>query len=202
MKIAIFGGTGRTGIHVVKKALGEGYEVSVLARTPEKMTISDNKLTVIQGDVTDSAAVARTIEGSNAVISSLAPSIEGVNNIVSVMQEQGPRRLIITAGAGINRPGDNPPFMSKIISRLVKTLSPDAYYQTLEVADAVANSGLDWTLVRAPQLVDKPATGSLYVGPLDGNMKRTLTREDYGNFLVAQVNDNSLVGQAPVVSDK
>lgn len=202
MKIAVFGGTGRTGIHVVKSALAQGYDVTVLARTPEKMTMTDEKLTVVQGDVRDKTAVAQTIAGCDAVISALAPHFVGVQNIIAVMQEQGVRRLIVTSGAGVKREGDTPPFSSKIISGVLKTFSKDVYEQSFAIADALLDSGLDYTLVRAPRLLDKPAAGNLYVGPLNKSMKTTLSREDFANFMVAQIEDKTWVGKSPVLSDK
>jgi|GEM_PF-6488115 len=36
MKIAIFGGTGKTGKHLVLEALNAGHDVTILARTPSK----------------------------------------------------------------------------------------------------------------------------------------------------------------------
>ncbi len=202
MKVAVFGGTGRTGVHVVRAALHKGYEVVALARTPQKMAVEDEKLTVIKGDVEDKTAVIQTVKGCDAVISAIAPNLAGVKNIIAAMKEQGVNRLVITSGAGVKRAGDDPPFSSKVISFLIKTFSREVYEQSIAIADAAQASGLDYTVVRAPRLVDKPATGSLYVGPLNKNMKTTLSREDYGNFLVAQVADDSLVRQTPVLSDK
>lgn len=202
MKIAVFGGTGRTGILVVKAALAQGYEVVSLARTPEKMMIQDEKLTVVQGDVEDKTAVAQTIAGADAVISALAPHLVGVQNIIATMQEAGVRRLLVTSGAGVKCPGDTPPFSSKIIGSILKLTSRDMYEQSVALADAVQVSGLDYTLVRAPRLMDKQATGNLYVGPLNKNMKTTLSREDFANFLVAQVQEDEWIGKTPVLSDK
>jgi putative NADH-flavin reductase len=203
MKLAVFGGTGRTGVHVVRQALEQGHEVVVLARTPDKMGIKHDRLTVVQGDVTDKAAVAKAISSdTDAVISSLGPTEAGVKNIIAVMKSAGVKRLVVTAGAGVYRSGDNPPFISKFISGMIKTFSKDAYQQTYNVVEAVERSGLDWTILRAPRLMDKPATGNLYVGPLDGRMKSTLSREDYAALLLAQATDRALVGQAPVCSDK
>jgi putative NADH-flavin reductase len=201
MKIAIFGGTGRTGVHIVEKALAEGYDVVVLARTPEKLTIQDEKLSVIQGDVADKAAVSQVLAGADAVICALAPTAAGMENVIASMKETGIRRIIVTSGAGVYRTGDEPPFSSKIISWLIKIFSRQAYQESLEIADALQASELDWTLVRAPRLVDKPATNDLYIGPLNKKMQTTLSRQDYANFLVAAVKDESLINEAPVLSD-
>jgi putative NADH-flavin reductase len=202
MKIAVFGGTGRTGIHVVKKALAQGHEVVVLARTPEKLTVQDEKFSIVQGDVTDQSAVDQTVNGADAVISTLAPTLVGMQNIIASMKKAQIRRIVATSGAGVYRTGDEPPFSSKVISWIIKTFSKQAYEESLAIANALQDSGLEWTLVRAPRLVDKPASNQLYIGPLNKNMKTTLAREDYAKFLVTAVNDDDLIGQSPVLSDK
>ena len=45
MKIALFGATGRVGGEVLKLALVEGHEVTVLVRSPEKLVPHD-RLTI------------------------------------------------------------------------------------------------------------------------------------------------------------
>ena len=202
MKIAVFGGTGRTGIHVAEKALAAGHEVAALVRSPEKMRIQDGKLMVIEGEVRDKSAVARTIQGADAVISALTPVREAMELIIAVMKEENVQRLIVTAGAGVYQEGDAPPFISKVISTFIKTFSRDAFEATVEVTELVKRSNLDWTLARAPRLINKPATGNLYIGPLNSKMKATLSREDYANFLVEQVGKDIYIGRTPVVSDK
>ncbi len=202
MKIAVLGGTGRTGLHVVQKALAAGYEVVALVRSPEKMTIQDDKLVVIEGEVTDKSAVAKTIQGTDAVISALTPIREGMHNIISVMQVNNVRRLIVTVGAGVYQDGDEPPFVSKVISTIIKIFSRDAYMATVDVSEMVKESGLDWTLARAPRLINKLATDNLYIGPLNSKMRPTLSREDYANFMIDQVDMDTYIGQTPVISDK
>ncbi|MDF1514961.1 MAG: NAD(P)H-binding protein [Anaerolineae bacterium] len=64
MKLSIFGATGRTGQHLVRQALSKGYEVVALVRTPAKLDIQHEDLTVIVGDVTDLASVTKAVTGA------------------------------------------------------------------------------------------------------------------------------------------
>ncbi len=73
MKLAIFGGTGKTGQHLIQQALDEGHEVVTLARAPSKVTIQHPRLKIIQGDVLDADCIADVIQGVDAVISVLGP---------------------------------------------------------------------------------------------------------------------------------
>ena len=48
MKIAIFGGTGRTGKQIVDQALANGHELKVLARTPSKLALQNEFLRLLR----------------------------------------------------------------------------------------------------------------------------------------------------------
>jgi len=50
MNILILGATGRVGSQIVNHALHDGHHVTVLVRTPEKIQITNEKLTIIQGN--------------------------------------------------------------------------------------------------------------------------------------------------------
>jgi nucleoside-diphosphate-sugar epimerase len=67
--IAIFGGTGQTGTHAVAYALEKGYKVQILVRNASKVTTKNENLTVIEGDITDQAALEKTIKGATYVVS-------------------------------------------------------------------------------------------------------------------------------------
>lgn len=47
MNICILGGTGRVGYQMVTYALHDGHHVTVLVRTPEKIQINHENLTII-----------------------------------------------------------------------------------------------------------------------------------------------------------
>ena len=68
--IAVFGATGSTGKCVVSSALKEGYAVQALARTPSKMEQYDgnDRVKVIQGDLSNEAAIQETIKGATYVV--------------------------------------------------------------------------------------------------------------------------------------
>ena len=58
--LAVFGATGQTGRHVVKIALEElGWKVKAMARTPSKLDIENDNLTIIQGDFSDREAIKK-----------------------------------------------------------------------------------------------------------------------------------------------
>lgn len=113
MKVAIFGAAGRTGMPLVQQALEEGHEVVALVRTPSKLSIGNQRLTIVQGDVTHLADVERVIQGVDAVLSVLGhvkgsePDVltHAIHNIITAMDKYhvggfciSPRNGVLVSG--------------------------------------------------------------------------------------------------------
>lgn len=73
MRLTIFGGTGPTGRLLVTAALDAGHDVTVFARSPGKLGIADERLRIVQGELSDAAGIRASIDGADAVISTLGP---------------------------------------------------------------------------------------------------------------------------------
>jgi putative NADH-flavin reductase len=225
MKLAIFGATGRTGLQLVAQALAAGHEVTVLARRPEKLAVGDGQklavgdgqklavgdgqLTIVQGDVTDAGRVAEAVAGAEAVLSVLGPTSnkpeylvsQGMGHIIAAMKAHGVRRLVVSAGAGVADPGDDPQLFHKVVGLLVRTLSRHVYEDMVRTVATVRSSELDWTIVRVPMLTDDPPTGKWKVGYVGRGPGARLSRADLAAFMLAQATDDRYLGQAPVVSN-
>jgi len=65
----------------------------------------------------------------------------------------------------------------------------------------VMDSSLHWTILRFPNIVDKPAKEKI-TASFDGKgLKMSITNEDLAHFMVAQLNDNEFIHKAPCVSN-
>jgi putative NADH-flavin reductase len=209
MKLTIFGATGRTGIPLVQQALAAGHSVTALARTPEKLPITHDQLTVVQGDATDSAAVERAVAGAEAVLSALgqtkgAPKdmqTVATRNIVAAMQQHGVRRLVSLTGAGVDAPQDQPKLINHLITFALKTLSGDVLRDAEGHAEVIRNSDLDWVIVRGPMLTEGPYTGQYRVGWVGVNTSARIARADVADFMLTQVTDDTYLRQAPMISE-
>ena len=209
MKIAIFGGTGRTGKHVVEQALAKGFEVKVLARTPSKLVIENDALTVIEGDISDEKTVEETINGVDAVISVLGPTSNepvfevscGMEHILAAMKKDGVRRLIISAGAGVGDPKDEPKFINHLINFLLKLMAKNVLDDMSRTVKLVRESDLDWTVVRMPMLTDDPKTGHVKVGYVGKGTGPRISRADAAEFLLAQLDNETYLRKSPVISN-
>ncbi len=207
--LAVFGGSGRTGRHVIEQALEGGHVVRVLARSANSIRSSGAGLTIVEGDVLDPAAVDRVIAGSDTVISTIGQvkgspatlQTDGIRNITEAMARHGIRRIVSLSGGGLPDPAnDRPKAADRIIRILLRLLSPRVLADAEGHLRVLRDSGLDWTVVRGPRLQDKPRTGTYRVGWVGVESSTTLGREDLAEFLLRQADDRSFVHQLPMVS--
>ncbi len=141
-RITVFGATGGTGKQLVEQALAAGYEVVAYARNPSKLNITNEHLTVVQGELSDQALIGNAIRGTDVVLSTLGPRggsknkpiTQGMQNIIAAMKKQGVRRLIITSTLSAKDPNDKPTFRTKAMVNLVKTTMHGAYEDIVSVA--------------------------------------------------------------------
>lgn len=209
MHLAILGATGRTGSHAVGVALSRGHDVSVLVRDPARLPAATReRVRVVTGDSTDAGALADVVAGADAVVSALGPvgrqpdlHTRTATALVSVAARGGPRRFVGVSGAGIDVPGDRKAPKDKVISALIRRLGGDVVRDKPAEYRVLAASGLDWTLVRPPRLVDGPASA----GPLEHDAHRStrssrITRADLGAFLIDVVEQELYVRAAPFVA--
>lgn len=208
LTFAIFGATGRTGVPLVEQALAAGHEVRAFARTPEKLPIESARLTVVQGDAQDAAAVERAVAGADAVLSALGHakgSQEDVQtvatqHIVAAMNAHGVRRLISLTGAGVADPRDAPKLWNRAIQGLMKLVARSVLEDAERHADVIRQSGLDWTIVRAPRLTNGAHTGRYRVGYVGKGTGMTISRADVADFMLRLVREGTHVHEAPMVS--
>lgn len=209
MKLAIFGASGRTGRPLVEQALAAGYSVTALVRDPAKLPISNERLTIIQGDALDPQAVDRTVAGADAVLSTLGQTkgspknmqTVATQNIAAAMQQHGVRRLVSLTGAGVRVSQDKPKLVDHAIRFAMQTLMSDLLRDAEAHVDVLRSSDLDWVLVRGPVLTDGPHTGKYRVGWVGVNTSPRIARADVADFMLKQTTDSSYVRQAPMVSD-
>lgn len=202
MKLAVFGATGKSGQALVAQALAAGHEVRALARTPAKLD-SQAGLSIVAGDAADAAAVRETLAGCVAAISLLGnfnrkPNTEvsdATRMIVSVMEAQGPRRLVVvtTIGTGDSFAPLRSPLFKLIIRFVVKEIWRDRERQEA----VVRASTIDWTIVRPGGLTDGTATGrwTLIDSGAAQPRKVSIARADLSTALLETVVDPMLTRQ-------
>lgn len=213
MKVTIFGATGFSGQAILADSIKQGHEVTILVRDASKIPIKHQNLTIVEGNVLNPQTVASVLHHQEAVIQCLGVGGKGDGKpttfisdatkvIVDEMQNQKIKRLIAMSNVGAgNSIAFQPWFFTKIIlpyfMKWLKVIIEDKN----RMEPIIMNSNLDWTIVRCPNIVDKPAKGRCNA-TLDGKgLKLSITLSDLSKFMVDQLKQTVFIKQAPSVSN-
>lgn len=213
MKIAIFGATGFSGKAILAEALKQGHEVKILVRDSSKIQNRHKNLTIIEGDVLNQQIVASFLKFQEVVIQCLGIGGKGdgkpnsfISNatkiIVEEMQTQNIKRLVAMSNVGA---GNSNSFLPIIFTKIILPYFMKWLKEIIDdknrMEPIIMNSNLDWTIVRCPNIVDKPARGNCNA-TLDGkDLKLSITLEDLAKFMVKQITDNTFSKKAPSISN-
>lgn len=218
--IAIFGASGLTSSECVYQCLQNGDSVIGLTRNPDKLTIptgsggskageplTDDNLSMIKGDVTNPADVAKVFEGGavDGVIIGLGGKTKDVGNtmltdgtkvVMDEMKKNGVKRVAVITSIGAGDSKDQAPFFFKILmATAMKSIFNDKNNQEAAVMD----SGLEYCIVRPGGLTVEPPTGVINV--IDGEAG-SITRADVATFCLGAVTqeDFEYIGKTPCIS--
>ncbi|THV33437.1 NAD(P)-dependent oxidoreductase [Glycomyces buryatensis] len=208
MKLTIAAATGATGRLVLSGALSAGHDVTALVRSPGKLPAGTP---AVQADLSnpDPAALAEALAGADAVVSALGATSKaeagvatrGTGALIEAMQATGCARLVALSAAPIGtfpsparpdkpRTEPNASALDKLGMAIVKRVLREHYEDLAAMEDLIMDSGLDWTIVRPPQLTDKPATGAYRT--VEGAMPRggiKIARADVAHAMLAALAD-------------
>jgi putative NADH-flavin reductase len=211
MKIAIFGASGATGLLLTERCLAANFEVTALLRSPQKFPLHE-RVTVVEGNAFDPIAIRKTIESADVVLSALgARSLSkedvlerAIPLIVAAMQETGVQRIITLGSAGAEASSlDKQPawrrwFVQKIVYNTF--LKWPVASQRAQLA-ALAASGLDWTMVMPPMLLNSPGHGTFRIdGEALPRYGSRISRSDVADFMMKQIGDPQWVGKGVYVA--
>ncbi|MFC0213906.1 NAD(P)-dependent oxidoreductase [Paenibacillus chartarius] len=198
MNILILGATGRVGGQIVTYALHDGHHVTVLVRTPEKIQINHEKLTIIQGNVLNKDDIARATHGIDVVISALNTDgtttlSESMPLIIEAMQNKGIQRIITIGTAGI--------LQSRTAPNLLRYQSSESRRKLVRAAeehhkvyDMLKQSTLEWTIVCPTYLPDGERVGKYRVErnflPEDGV---EISVSDTAEFTYSQIKNSDFI---------
>jgi putative NADH-flavin reductase len=219
MRLTIFGPTGGTGRRLVERAIAEGHDVTAFARNPSKVTARHERLRIVAGDAFDPTSVLEAVAGNEAVIcvlGSRTPSnplhprrpgdpngvtSAGSQNIVAAMKEHGLRRLVCQTAWGVGESRQNPGIAGAFFMNvLVPPLLRDEYADKEAQEKLVAESDLDWIIVRPMILTNGPWTND-YRADVDLKPGRRpyISRADVADFLLKQLTDDTFVRKTPAI---
>ncbi len=173
--------------------------------------LSDPQLDKCNGSALNQADVAGALRGVDAVVMALGipagPEMvlgpvrlfsEATAVVVAAMRNTGVRRLICVTGFGA---GDSRAAVGCLQGVVFRMFLGRAYNDKDIQEQIIRTSGLDWVIARSGILTSGSRTGS-YKALLEPKTWRNgvISRADVADFLVKQIDDNALLGRAPVLA--
>jgi putative NADH-flavin reductase len=202
VKLVVLGATGATGLEIVSQAVEHGHSVTALVRSPERLKAFRDRITIKQGDLLNGADLEQVIHGHDAVLSGFGPRLPVSKAdadllqrfavaLTSAMLHAGVRRVVVESVAFLFRDSILPP--AYLLGRL---FFPRTVADASAMERVFAESELDWTMVRPPELTDKPYTGKYRVR--EGHLPRfgfKISRADVADFMIKVVENRSSIGK-------
>ncbi|KAI2627332.1 NAD(P)-binding protein [Hypomontagnella submonticulosa] len=215
--IAFFGASTGVGLSALKYSLAAGHRCIALCREPTKLTNAvanrnTTNLQVLQGNAHDAVAASRCLKASDSqLVDEIVFTIgarqipgkmalddphvceKGISTVIGAitgLRKQGLAgrpHIIVCSTTGLSKFGrDTPVVIVPVYALLLKV--PGADKKIME--DKLANSGEDFTIVRASRLIDGETDKKIRVGiedPETGIESKaigySISREDAGRWI-------------------
>ncbi len=205
IKIAVIGGTGKSGKYLIQELIKKGYNFKVLVRNPENFKVGNNQVKIVHGNVDDYETVKNLLKGCHVVLSALGSGIprskptiftSGTRNVLKAMKEVGLKRYVLLTGLNVNTPFDKKSQKTKYATDWMYTNFPKSTKDRQDEYDLLVKSNLDWTLVRLP-LIELTDERRQIEASIDDCRGDGIGATDLANFLISQINDKSYIQKAP-----
>ncbi|KAK3658499.1 hypothetical protein LTR56_001910 [Elasticomyces elasticus] len=220
MRLLLLGANGRTGVHLIERALERGHEVAALVRNPCTLPARGG-LDVLQGtphkleDVCKAFSVKE--QSPDAVIVALNPSrasdspfskpmapprfmADSVANTVTAMKQHGVPKIVVMQALGV---GDSFPNMS-VWMRWVRhwTYMKHSYDDHDLVDKEIKSSGVNYVLPRPPWLTNGRSRPVRIFGNNGHGVGSfaTISRESVADFLLDACEQDTWDKSTPVIA--
>jgi len=209
MQLIIFGATGMVGKQLVQQALFKDHHVKAFGRNVYTTDyLQTENLQLVQGALFDESEVFNAIKGCDAVVSAIGGSMDGTDktrtlgmkNIIKQMQKAAVKRIIAIGGMGVLNADESSLLLDKDdypAEYLPVGLEHKKAYEILK------GSGLDWTFVCPPNIIDAGPTGHYTTKadylPEPNNYK--INAGDLSMFMLNEIEKNEYVQRRVGISN-
>ncbi len=214
MRVLIIGAAGAVGRLCVEQSLERGHDVSASARSPGNLAIDHPRLCKVRVDLLDPGSIDLAVPGHDAVILAAGVRVSprtmtrpvdvlerGTRSLIDAMKRHSVRRLIVLSAAGV---GDSRGHTTRIFHWFIRPVFlTQIYRDKLHQESLVRDSGLDWTIARPGSFTNGPHTGrwqAMTDWKATGARTGYISRADVADFLVAQLESDAFLREAPLVT--
>ena len=140
--VAITGGTGFVGGHVVSALVDAGFQVRMLARDPSKVSLESEAVEVVAGALNDKEALERLCQGAVSMVHCAGAisardraafdevNVTGTRNVVDACVKAGLEKLVLVSSVAAREPAlsdygaSNGPAKPWCVRRLTRLFGP------------------------------------------------------------------------------
>jgi putative NADH-flavin reductase len=210
IKVALIGGTGKSGQYLVKRLLANGISIKLLVRNIFHAPDSHPLIEIVFGNVHDSAAIHQLVTGCEAIISTLGlgippsePTIfsQSTRYVLQAMRRYGVKRYILITGLNVDSVSDQKSMQTQQATLWMKTHYPLSTADKQLEYELLIKSSVDWTLVRLPKIELTNDHGRAIKVSLADCPGNAITAIDLADFLIGQLEDRSYIRQAPFIAN-
>jgi uncharacterized protein YbjT (DUF2867 family) len=216
LTLAILGATRGVGLALTRQALARGLKVRVLVRDRKRFALAAEaealrlqEVDIVQGDATVAEDVRRVVRGVDAVLFALgapARSKDGIRArattaVIEAMRSEDIKRIVAVSVLGAHEGRAKLPWFLRhvifplFLNRVVRD------HEAQE--DLLRQSGLAWTAVRPPNLVDRPGRHGVVHGVGEvPQLTMTVSRAELAEFMLDEVSQCMYVRKTPALSHR
>ncbi|WP_273566978.1 NAD(P)-dependent oxidoreductase [Maribacter halichondriae] len=208
-RIAVVGGTGKSGKYLVRELIDQGVHFKALIRNPEKFIVESPSVEIVYGDICNIETVRSLLSDCDAVISTLGMGIPynnpivcstGTKNILKTMDELGIGRYIVVTGLNVDTPFDKKSPKTKFATDWMYQNYPKTTTDRQDEYNLLLESKLDWTLVRLP-LIELTDERREVKPDLEDCLGDKISATDLAHFLIGQFDDKTYIKKAPFLTN-
>lgn len=211
--VLLIGSTGFSGYQVLQELLKKGFVVTAITRNASSISLEDENLKIVEGNILNPLFLKEVLENQEAVINCLGIGGKGNGKpntllsdstrvLVDAMEKSKTKRLIAMSNIGA---GDSEQFQPLIFRKFILPYFMKWLKVIIEdknrMEPIIMNSQLDWTIVRCPNIVDKPAKNKINPTLHGKGLKLSITNEDLSRFMVNQLTSKEFLKKAPSISN-
>jgi nucleoside-diphosphate-sugar epimerase len=199
MEVVIAGGHGKIALHLERLLADSGHRVRALIRQRDQDSdVREAGAEPVLCDIEREDDLSHYVRGADAVVFAAGAGpgsgperkrtvdLGGAVKLIDAARRSAVRRYVIVSSIGAEDPAAGREQMWP-------------YLEAKAEADRrVADSGLDWTIVRPGRLTDEPGTGMVQVSE-DMSLRGEVPRVDVARVLAAVLGDPGSIGKTFVL---
>lgn len=208
-KVAVIGGTGKSGKYLVKQLLKQGVPFKVLVRNPDNFKIDHPLIEVVSGNAHDYESVYALLKDCGAVISALGLGVphsahtifsQSTNNVLKAMAECSIERYIVITGLNVDTAFDKKRINTAAATKWMYDNFPLTTSDKQREYETLLKSNVSWTMVRLP-LIEQTDDMMAIKTSLEDCPGDKISATGLAQFLIEQLTDDRFIRKAPFIAN-